>query len=85
MEKFDLEYQFDFYLEKVKLKKEDMSPVQLSETKQAFAAGISSMLVMNTEIGEMNYTKASVIIAKLFHQCSDFWKSKLPGDAYKKN
>jgi len=77
MDKFDIDYQFDFYLQKVKLRKEDMSPTQLVETKQAFIAGISSMLVMNTEIGLMQFEKSKPIIEKLWGQCMSFWNEKL--------
>ncbi|WP_086984862.1 MULTISPECIES: hypothetical protein [Elizabethkingia] len=37
---------YQHYLEKVQLKESDMSDVQKSETKKAFAAGMSSMIAV---------------------------------------
>ena len=73
--KFDIDYQFNFYLEQVKLNKEQMSLTQYNEIRQAFIAGISSMLVMNTEIGQMSLNQSAPVIQKLWGQCNDFWSN----------
>jgi hypothetical protein len=73
MKKFDLEKQFDFYLEKVNLKKENLSEIQLQETKRAFYAGIAQMWKMFCEIGEMKEENCDAIFNDIDDQLAIFW------------
>lgn len=79
LNKMDIDYQFEFYLKKVKLDPNKISKTQLDETKQAFVAGITQMMVMNTEIGNSLPTKAQEAIAKIWGQCSKYWTERLSG------
>lgn len=83
--KFDLEFYFNFYLETVKLKKEEMSEIQYKETKQAFFAGISSVLVAYKETEQMPLWKHISIWKKLWQQCNDFWSTAAINFQSKKN
>lgn len=46
MKKFDLEHQYALYLERVKLKEEDMHPTQKTETKRAFMGACGQLLML---------------------------------------
>ena len=73
MKKFDLEKQFEFYLEKVNLKKENMSEIQLQETKRAFYAGIAQMWRMFVEIADMKEENCDAIFNDIDDQLAIFW------------
>lgn len=73
MKKFDLEKQFEFYLQKVNLRKENMSEIQLQETKRAFYAGISQMWKMFVEISDMEEQKGFEIFNDIDDQLVIFW------------
>lgn len=73
MKKFDLEKQFDFYLEKVNLKKENLSEIQLQETRRAFYAGIAQMWRMFIEIGDMPEENCDEIFNDIDDQIAIFW------------
>lgn len=76
LEKFDIEYQFQFYLEKVKLNPKTMSPVQYRETKRAFVAGISAMLVLIIE-EKPGADEFAQQVEKMLTQCAGFWKKEM--------
>ena len=73
MKKFDLEKKFEFYLDKVNLKKENISEIQLQETKRAFYAGISQMWRMFVEISDMEEEKGFEIFNNIDDQLVIFW------------
>ena len=77
LNKMDIDYQFDFYLKKVKLDPSKMSHTQYSEIKQAFIAGITQMMVMNVEIGSSLPSQSQDAIAKIWNQCSSYWNKQL--------
>lgn len=47
--KFNLNHQYQLYLERVGLKESNMSPVQAKETKQAFFGAMGQMLVLQRD------------------------------------
>lgn len=73
MKKFDLEKQFEFYLDKVNLKKENMSEIQLQETKRAFYAGVAQMWKMFVEIGDMEEENCDAVFNDIDDQLAIFW------------
>ena len=44
--KFDLNYQYSLYLERVGLKEANMNPIQRAETKRAFIGACGQMLIL---------------------------------------
>jgi len=74
MDSFNLEERYKSYLYKVKIKEEDMSPVQKVETKRAFMAGCAEVLVLMTDdIADMEEDDAVLKIDSLVDQVQEFW------------
>ena len=77
-EPISIEAQFDNYLKRVKLDKKQMSSVQYDETKKAFFAGASAMLVlMQTSIPDLPDAQAEAAFSKLIQEAEFFWKINL--------
>lgn len=54
MNQFNLENQYQIYLQLVNLNESTMSPIQRTETRRAFMAGCGQMLVlMRDEVGAL--------------------------------
>lgn len=71
---------YKFYLEKVNLKEEDMHPTQNIETKQAFVAGISQMLLLFIDLSEqLTNDDACIVTTRLLEQIKEFWDEKRKG------
>lgn len=73
MKNFDLEKEFEFYLEKVNLKKENMSEIQLQETKRAFYAGVAQMWRMFIEIADIKEENCDAVFNDIDDQLAIFW------------
>jgi hypothetical protein len=74
MNPFSLEDHYQFYLNTVELKEEDMSHEQRVETKRAFMAGCAEVLILMTnEIADMDETEAIIKIDSLIEQVQEFW------------
>lgn len=73
---FDVEDAFRFYLEKMGMNPDRMSPVQFSETRRAFYGGTSYFIkVMNDK--EMDMDTAVSVIQQIEEQCSKFWQGEV--------
>lgn len=66
-----IEKHYKHYLDKVKLKEEDMLPIQQVETRRAFVAGMSEMFVaMMTGLG------IGVRLDDYKRELENFWKNE---------
>lgn len=71
---FDLETQWDLYLGLIRMKEEDMHPIQLQETKRAFFGGIGQLLVLLRDtMGDLEEGQAINHLESMFNQVNDFW------------
>jgi hypothetical protein len=71
---FDVEAQYQKYLELAKLDESKMIPIQRRETRRAFMAGCGSMLLlMRDEISRMEEDKAIDAFQNMHHQILQFW------------
>lgn len=77
MEKFNIDYQFDEYLKRVYLNKEQMSQHQLKEITQAFVAGVCCMMLMQADIATLPTESRIPILKNLLQQCSAYWKAAI--------
>lgn len=78
MEKFDIEFQYNLYLDKVGLKEENMLPVQAQETKRAFMAAAGQILVLlRDDISELSDDEGVEVLEKLMTQVANFWTSEI--------
>jgi hypothetical protein len=77
MDQFNLEDQYQVYLQRVMLHEQKMEETQKIETKRAFMGACGQMLVLLTE-GTDNLTEqqALPLLAGLFTQVSEFWNSQ---------
>ena len=74
MEQFNLEYQYQEYLKKVKLKESEMSPMQQKETRQAFMGACGIMLiVLRDEVSKFEEDKAIEIMQGMFDQVGEYF------------
>ncbi|WP_312388723.1 hypothetical protein [Chryseobacterium sp.] len=63
---------YNHYLEKVELKEDQMMPVQKTETKRAFVAGMAEMFVQMLEgLG------TGVTLEDYKNEIADFWKNEV--------
>jgi hypothetical protein len=85
MKKIDLEKEFEFYLEKVNLKKENISKVQLQETKRAFYAGIAQMWRIFNAIGDMKEENWDAVFNDIDDQLAIFWLDETIITDFRKN
>jgi hypothetical protein len=77
-EPINIQKQFENYLVRVKLDKDKMSPTQYNETKQAFFAGASAMLVLfRTTIPDLSDDKAYDAMDSLWNEAEFYWKINL--------
>ena len=73
-EPISIDKQFENYLIRVKLDKNKISPTQYQETKRAFYAGASAMLVLfRGPIPDLPEDKAVIEMDKLWSEASFFW------------
>lgn len=78
MEKFDIEFQYNLYLDKVGLKEENMLPVQAQETKRAFMAAAGQILVLlRDDISELSDDEGVEVLEKLMTQVANFWTNEI--------
>ncbi|HCC51470.1 MAG TPA: hypothetical protein DEQ30_04940 [Porphyromonadaceae bacterium] len=71
--KFNLEEQYQVYLQKVKLDERKMGEVQKKETRQAFYAGISQAIMFSYALTEMVEDDAAKELDYVVKQVTDFW------------
>ena len=75
--KFNIEYQYTLYLEKMNLKEEQMHPVQKQETKMAFISGMGHMLkLMFDDVADMQLEQGVTALDDMFNQVNDFFKKE---------
>ena len=66
---FDLEHQYQLYLERVGLKEENMHPVQKTETRRAFMGACGQMLILlRDDLGVLEESKAIEIMQDMINQ-----------------
>ncbi len=71
-----IERMYSDYLKRVKIKENDMHPVQKIEMRRAFYAGISSFLhFMVNEMPE-DEELGSIELDKMHKECLEFWNNQ---------
>ncbi|MDR1343941.1 MAG: hypothetical protein LBJ39_01175 [Tannerellaceae bacterium] len=74
--RFNLEEQFQSYLQQVELDKTKLSHVQYTETAKAFAAGVSQlMMYFYTVVGVAKDESESIeMLEDIIQQIKEYWK-----------
>ena len=73
-QKFDLEHQFDLYMERMKLDKRKMPEIQLRETKRAFYGACGQMLLLlRDDVSALPDEEGIKALDRMFNQVSSFW------------
>lgn len=71
---FDLEHQYQLYLKRAQLDESTMLPIQKQETKRAFMAACSQMVMLFTQdLPELEEIEALKVLGDLTNQCANFW------------
>lgn len=71
---FNLEHQYQLYLERVGLKEATMHHAQRTETKRAFMGACGQILIMlRDDVGKLEENEAIDTLDNLINQVSDFW------------
>jgi len=71
---FNLEHQYQLYLERVKLKESQMPPIQRKELKRAFMGACGQMLILlRDDLGELSENEAIETLQDLHNQVSNYW------------
>lgn len=80
--KFNLEEQYQIYLQKVDLDENKMGETQKKETRQAFFAGVSQSVLFYLALANIEEMKAVDLLDDLIMEVSNFWL-KLTGTPLK--
>lgn len=76
-ENFKIEKQFDLYLERVGLRKKDMSLIQLQETKRAFFGGVGQILILlRDDLSLLPDDVGADMLQDMIRQTKIFWLSQ---------
>lgn len=74
---FDLEYQYQLYLKRVKISESQMHPIQRVETKQAFMAACAQMLfLLRDEVAALPEDEAIEVFEKMKNQVGQYFLNK---------
>lgn len=71
--KFNLEEQYQIYLQKVNLDESKMGEIQKRETRQAFYAGVSQTMLYYFTLANMEEDDAVNELDNIMKQVTDFW------------
>ncbi|WP_338764082.1 hypothetical protein WAF17_21010 [Bernardetia sp. ABR2-2B] len=78
MDKFNLEAQYQKYLELMRLDEKQMPPIQQQETRRAFFGACGQMLRLMTEdIADLEEVEAVGTIINLKNQVSEYFMKQL--------
>jgi len=70
---FDLEHQYQLYLQRMKLDERKMHPIQKTETRRAFMGACGQMLIMlRDDISRLTEDEAVDVLDDMVSQVSDF-------------
>lgn len=71
---FNLENQYQLYLERVGLKEANMHPVQRTETKRAFIGACGQMLILlRDDLGALEESKAIETMQDMINQAGEYF------------
>lgn len=71
---FDLEHQYQLYLERVKLREIQMPAVQQKELRRAFMGACGQILIMlRDDVGQLEENEAIFVLDDMINQISNFW------------
>lgn len=71
---FDLNHQYQLYLERIKMKESQMLPVQRTEVKRAFFGACGQLLIlMRDDLTKLEEDHATETLQGMVNQVSDFW------------
>ncbi|APZ82916.1 hypothetical protein [Flavobacterium phage FL-1] len=75
--KFDLDHQYDLYLQRVDLNENTMRPEQKLQVKDAFYGGIGQFLMLTqTDIVELSEEEACNVLDDIESQISNYFLSR---------
>lgn len=76
--KFDLEYQYQLYLQRVKLDEATMHIEQKIQVRQAFYGAVGQLLILQRDdIGALSEREAIGVFESLIAQVDQFWKKDI--------
>jgi hypothetical protein len=73
--KFNLEEQYQVYIQKANLDEREMGEIQKKETRQAFFAGVSQAVFYYFTLAEMEENAAVDELDSIMKQVTSFWES----------
>lgn len=77
MEQFNLDKQYQLYLERVGLSESKMHPTQKVETKRAFMGACGQMLILlRDELGALDEDIAVEQMKDMINQVQNFWQKQ---------
>ena len=77
MQQFNLEYQYQQYLQRVGLTEEQMHEIQRTETRRAFMGACANILFLVAEdIPQLDDEQAVATLDDMLRQAVDFWKKE---------
>jgi hypothetical protein len=78
MQKFNLEYQYQLYLQRMALSEDKMHPEQQKQLRQTFMGACGQILVMlRDDIPELEENKACNVLDDMMNQVSVFFTKEI--------
>lgn len=75
MADYNIEKQYQLYLQRVKLSEEQMHPTQRQEMRRAFFGAAGQMLVMlRDDLSELPEGKAVLVLENMHKEVQAFWE-----------
>lgn len=74
---FNLEYQYQMFLQLVALSENEMHPQQKIQLRQSFMAACGQMMIlMRDEVTKLPTTDAAEVMNDLMNQVGEYWESQ---------
>lgn len=78
MKKFNLEHQYQLYLQRGGVPEERMHPVQRVETKRAFFGACGQILILlRDDVGALEDNEAAKALESLMSQVEKYWAAEV--------
>ena len=74
MPDYSIKKMYEFYLQKINLSEDAMHPIQREQTKQAFYAGVSCLLIMQRDdFPNLSDSECFDTLDNMLKECGELW------------
>lgn len=78
---FDLEHQYQLFMERLNMEEPKMHPIQKIQLRQAFMGGCGQiMILMRDEVSELEEMDGIEVLDNMLEQVGEFWTKEMERD-----